>query len=184
MYKVGDKFVIEIERVSPPVDRNREKDALYRVKGFNTLVFDDYGLDKLEKYENNVVTKTYEDGLNDAWKVLKHIQSGELSSKEIMDIWGMNDLTFVNCFAQKYKPQEALEILEAYEKSQQIQVGDVVFNAREDVKAIIMDDAIAVGAWQVYTENGCVELWKECEFKKTGKTVNIEHLLEQIRGNE
>ena len=60
---------------------------------------------------------------------------------------------------------------------------DVVFNAREDVKAVIIDSAVAKGAWQVYTEDCCVELWKECEFKKIGRTVDIEHLIEQIRGN-
>lgn len=81
-----------------------------------------------------------------------------------------------------FTPQQALAKIEAYEESKAIKVGDVVFNAREDVKAVIMDNAIAEGAWQVYTENGCVELWKECEFKKIGKTVDIEHLLEQIRG--
>lgn len=46
-YYVGDKFVIEIGHSywSPTVG-NR-----YFIKGFNTLVFDDKGLDRLEKYE-------------------------------------------------------------------------------------------------------------------------------------
>ena len=43
-YNIGDKFVIEIESIvfchSKP---------LYKIKGFNTLVFDDNGLDRLEK---------------------------------------------------------------------------------------------------------------------------------------
>lgn len=47
MVKSGDKFVIEIESVFG--GKNGEK--LYRVKGFNSLVFDDYGLEKLTAYK-------------------------------------------------------------------------------------------------------------------------------------
>ena len=47
MANAGDKFVIEIDSVF--VGRHAEK--LYRVKGFNSLVFDDYGLEKLTAYK-------------------------------------------------------------------------------------------------------------------------------------
>ena len=47
MANVGDKFVIEIDSVF--VGKKAEK--LYRVKGFNSLVFDDYGLEKLTAYK-------------------------------------------------------------------------------------------------------------------------------------
>ena len=47
MANVGDKYIIEIaERIA--CDESHEGD-LYRIKGFNTLIFDDYGLGKLEK---------------------------------------------------------------------------------------------------------------------------------------
>lgn len=45
MKKPGDKFVIEIEEVIP-----NKTGILYRVKGFRSLVFDQYGLVKLEEY--------------------------------------------------------------------------------------------------------------------------------------
>ena len=44
-YKVGDKFVIEIEEV---LETETRRGTLYRT-GFSTLVFDDYGLDCLKK---------------------------------------------------------------------------------------------------------------------------------------
>ena len=51
-YKVGDKFVIEIEGIYENVLSNTfEVDIskqLYRIKGFESLVFDKNGLDKLE----------------------------------------------------------------------------------------------------------------------------------------
>lgn len=46
-YHIGDKFVIEIgsEVYSPP------RGSRYFIKGFDTLVFDDKGLDRLERYK-------------------------------------------------------------------------------------------------------------------------------------
>lgn len=52
MAKVGDKFIIEIGEVFKGAwTDNVYVENLYRVKGFNSLVFDDNGLNRLEKYE-------------------------------------------------------------------------------------------------------------------------------------
>lgn len=60
MAKVGDKFIIEIESVYGKLNGNefseyeeylRGNPRLYKIKGFNSLVFDEYGLNRLEKYE-------------------------------------------------------------------------------------------------------------------------------------
>ena len=54
-YKVGDKFIIEIaevyENVLSGVDvfEAATSEPLYRIKGFNSLVFDKNGLDRLEE---------------------------------------------------------------------------------------------------------------------------------------
>lgn len=45
-YKVGDKFVIEIDSVM-----TNKKGRLYGIKGFKSCVFDDYGLEQLDKLE-------------------------------------------------------------------------------------------------------------------------------------
>ena len=53
-YNVGDKFVIEIGEVYSsglPFANDDEPSILYRIKGFNSLVFDESGLDKLKKLE-------------------------------------------------------------------------------------------------------------------------------------
>ena len=42
-YNVGDKFIIEIEE--------EVRDNLYRIRGFNSLVFDDNGLKKLKRIQ-------------------------------------------------------------------------------------------------------------------------------------
>ena len=44
MTRVGDKFLIEVEEVY-----ESERDELYRIKGFNSLVFDEQGIRKLQR---------------------------------------------------------------------------------------------------------------------------------------
>ena len=70
MYKKGDKFVIEIESV---IVDEKGKILLYTIKGFNALVFDQYGLDKLSQMVNGVDTYSkntgYAEGLIDGKKI-------------------------------------------------------------------------------------------------------------------
>ena len=47
-YKIGDKFQIEIGRIYKSKDKNGNKKKLYAIKGFNALVFDEYGLEQME----------------------------------------------------------------------------------------------------------------------------------------
>ena len=53
-YKVGDKFIIEIEKIYESSLKGIDvledmTEPLYKIKGFNSLVFDKNGLDRLEK---------------------------------------------------------------------------------------------------------------------------------------
>ena len=63
-YKPGDKFIIEIESLFENGDLSKPPICLYRIKGFNSLVFDASGLDRLEKYEESKEKKdeTFEVG--------------------------------------------------------------------------------------------------------------------------
>ena len=135
-YKVGDKFIVEIKEVL-----DGDNGTLYR-SNFSTLVFDDYGLDKLQKYEdteyaegvkeglasfNCEVKKAYDKGLQDAWELARKINDMPNSKmQEIFDI--SEDVIEVEWeLFNNFTPQQALAKIEAYEKSQQIQVGDVVY---------------------------------------------------------
>lgn len=46
-YKRGQKFQVEISEVHTHYTDDGKPYNLYRIKGFNTMVFDDYGLDRL-----------------------------------------------------------------------------------------------------------------------------------------
>ena len=53
MNKIGQKFVIEISDTFTSVDSNGNISTLYRIKGFNSLVFDDEGLSRLIPIESH-----------------------------------------------------------------------------------------------------------------------------------
>lgn len=57
-YKTGDTFIIEIESILD------EQVGLYKVKGFRTLVFDDYGLNMLKQIHEHDGC----DGCKHEWK--------------------------------------------------------------------------------------------------------------------
>ena len=139
-YKVGDKFILEVgESYTTEMPFGNEEGSpitLYKAKGFNSLVFDDYGLDKLEKY-NEVKEKLelidelkqaeYNRGLQDAWELAKKLwlpsNYGGIPHTEILKIFKCDYYVI----AENYTPHEAFAKLEAYEKEQeQIKVGDVV----------------------------------------------------------
>lgn len=54
-YNIGDKFIIEIESCLKCKDGD-----LYKIKGFNALVFDNHGLKRLERVGGIVVPPALE----------------------------------------------------------------------------------------------------------------------------
>ena len=48
--KVGDKFIVEVAEVLHTASGNR----IYKMKGFNTLMFDEQGIEKLEPYRRYI----------------------------------------------------------------------------------------------------------------------------------
>ena len=115
-YKAGDKFVCEIKEVI-----NCERATLYR-SNFNTLVFDDYGLDRLPKYEEPDNKEGYKKGCKDTWGMVKEI--GLMAYSEKIETFGYADLSMI---LEIYGPKEAADLLMAYKKEkQEINYGDEV----------------------------------------------------------
>lgn len=69
-YKPGDKFVIEIEDVY-----EQGNPTLYRIKGFNSLVFDARGLNKVPQLIDGINPRSYDKGMEDAWELCRKIGS-------------------------------------------------------------------------------------------------------------
>lgn len=126
MAKVGDKYIIEIDGTFAKTT-NHGCEKLYRIKGFKSLVFDENGLDKLEKYNEDtsdvieLMKKEYQRGLDDAWECVKKImRMGSAKQEDIFCCHG--DLEIL----EKLLPSEAIAKIKAYEeqkKAEEVKVG-------------------------------------------------------------
>ncbi len=139
-----------------------------------------------EKYLHNIPEKTYEDGLNEAWEVVKRIgllyEDGGFKTNELMEIFGRATICTI---LKENTLKEAVEKIRAWENSKEIHVGDIVTDSYGN-----KDVVTGVGG-QKETDTICIlrtdgyagTVYKQ-ELTKTGRTINIESLLKQIGGTE
>lgn len=135
--KPGEKYIIEIESVS-----KTPKGDIAFIKGFNALVFDQYGLDHLRRAEEisdaynrgftdggGGVAKTrkelleaaYQDGLDDAWSMARQMYS-EMTIGELRRIFNMPDVSpenIVMAILNAFPAADVKKRLDAYEKEKQ-----------------------------------------------------------------
>lgn len=129
----------------------------------------------------------YEQGLNDAWELVKKIvlkaEKGGLNYNDFKNIFGVGDYVSV---LEEFTPQEALEKMKAYEEAQ-IKVGDIVFcfadcdeNWRENKEHYGVLLEIVNDIYTVLMKNGDVSEFSKNSLEKTGKHIDIQSILEQI----
>lgn len=137
--------------------------------------------------DKDVRAEAYNKGLEDAWEFVRKTITAvnPQEAYKLLDFFGVANYRDIY---KEYTPQEALAKFEAYEKEKaEIKVGDVVettdlidvFNGVVlDFKDSLDDEVV------VLNENGCVDVWKIEDCKKTGKHIDIQSVLEQIGGAE
>lgn len=176
-YKVGDKVLVEGVVV--------ETDNSQRVN--TRIVFRDNTDEWFNEQLLFDASKTYEDGLQDAWELARKIvlaeSKGGIPERDMSSIFG-EEWTLSNIL-KNYTPQEALAKIEAYVESKAIKaikVGDVVvMRGIEVIVTYIHTNNTA----DVLLDNGYTGKYEPInQLKKTGRHIDISHLLEQIRGNE
>ena len=127
--------------------------------------------------------KTYTDGLNDAWELMKKII--EMYSEDTEGAFGIfftpiNEASknLLLCLMKEFTPQEALAKLKAYEK--EIKVGDVV----EDIHTgkLYVVTMLSGNICYVLFSDGSAGTVSRNELKKTNKHIDITSVLEQLRG--
>ena len=204
-YKPGDKFVIEIAGVMKEVDGERcvrlADDTVsphytaYRMKGFNTLLFDERGLSMLKPYEKSVQDterKAYRKGLSDAWTAADMLF--DLTPGEIREMF--NQDICANSILDAYDPEDvifAIKLLLEKEKvEKKVNVGDVFESIVEPRKGfkIMVTKIHDNGDWSVLQQDGEVSyiatpIQKKC-WKKTGMNINIRTTLDlmKVAGDE
>lgn len=184
--KVGNKYVIEIEQEYSANMRKGSSDIvepvkLYKAKGFNSLVFDEQGLDKLKRMPEleqidaviaqiDIIQKTaYENGLDDAWEIAKKIECMDgYDGDELIEMFGTDGIEAI--FA-KYKASEVLEKVKAYEEYKEqnniIRVGDEVRLSDDTIGVVVYSSP--TGHINIFTAYGGIRCLKATKAEKTGK---------------
>lgn len=183
---VGRKYVIEVEQEYSANMRKGSSDMvdpikLYKVKGFNSLVFDEQGLDKLKRMpeleqidarmaEIDIIQKTaYENGLHDAWEIAKKIECMDgYDGDELIKMFGTDDIESI---FKKHTANEVLEKIKTYEEHKKqnniIRVGDEVRLPDNTIGVVVYSGS--TGGINIFTAYGGVRYLKATKAEKTGK---------------
>lgn len=188
-YNVGDKFIIEISKN----DTNELDITEYYITN-GSRVYEKEELDRLQKYEevqipySEVYNKGLEDGRNEVWelanKLFGYTSDTKISNEDLKKIFGSACEMDI---LRNFTPQEALEKLEAYEKEQNIKVGDVVKNGNDETEfVVIATSEETINGQPILRPIGKtlikgVIFASNTDLKKTGKHIDIQSLLEQIK---
>lgn len=181
-YKAGDTVLIQ--GVVTEVDEDSENSAykLTTKVSFDAFSGSCIWLSEDELFELPKQDKTYEQGLEDAWELARKLY--EMKLEKLQEVFGgfETELEVI----QHLTPQEALAKLKAYEEESEIKVGDVVSNGTHVLLCVKED--YGYGYFYFLDKDGShifltKENLKKSKFTKTGKHIDIESLLEQIKGD-
>lgn len=125
-----------------------------------------------EKELQNRLDTEYKRGLNDAWEIAKEVFD-DCNYCAILNVFEY-DSTLAEVI-RNHDPIEVKNKILAYKEEQEkIHVGDVVESKEDKIKATVLDGN---DDWTVFTENGCVEVWSQDDFIKTGESVDVHSAL-------
>lgn len=188
------KYIIEIEEKPLCVfdkDTQTHFPRLWRVKGFNSLVFDEDGLSRLEELNSDYINEhfgdlqdtAYQRGLKDAWeaarKVALNSNDGGLGIEDLDEIFDCYTLQQV---FKKHTAQQTIAKLKAYEQKQddKIEVGDEVKPFYTDITGVVTlidGDTIYV----LWRDGSSTSTLKLKEVTKTGRHFDIQKILEGMK---
>lgn len=166
MYKVGDEVLV---KGSIAEIENDEYDACPVAVGFDKGRSEWFGEEELIP-----VGKTYEQGLADAWELAKKIEN-RLGSTILEPIFGSSSISVI---LDNFTAEEALAKIEAYERKQEIKVGDEVKTILGKTNGIVTR-VYSECCYVVWADGVCGE-YQKSHLEKTGKHIDIESLLKQI----
>lgn len=168
-FKAGDKVLVEATVNSIGSDNNLT----------SVLVANGVGIFADEKYIHPADEKNYFDGLMDAWRLARKI--ADMDCEKAYKMFGFYEMIDI---LGAYTPEEVRDILNKQEKEKEkekeIHVGDVV-KLWKGKTAVVTKAEEGVGCNLLFDDGdtGIAE-WRAPT--KTGRTIDIKGLLEQIGG--
>lgn len=182
MINVGDKFIIEIDKV---LEHDGEK--LYRAKGFKSLVFGEYGLKMLKRFQDEYkvsIDSARIAGQDEAWKLVNNLYSN-VAQEDIREIFDIPKDSIRKPFSVVLDELTAKEAIEKYsdwteakkKEEAEIHVGDVVKHKDYGNGVVIsFSDSLI----HVLASNGDRIQWFRDRCTKTNKHIDIKSFLDQI----
>ena len=193
------KYIIDIEEKPLCVfdeDTQTYFPRLWRVKGFNSLVFDEEGLSRLEELNSDYINEhfgdlqdtAYQRGLDDAWEAARKIvlspDEGGTSLLTIFAIFGVGSMQRV---FRSYSASEAIAKLKAYEEKQaddKIEAGDEVkrkLASENDSRGIVTKEWGDI--YYIMWSDGSSGKWYKDHIVKTGRHFDIDKILEEMKND-
>ena len=123
--------------------------------------------------------EAYSKGLEDAWEFVRKTNTA-VHPREAFRLLDFFDVANYRDIYVEYTPQEALAKLEIYEKSKEINVGDVVESINTGRLGVIT--RVDKDAKYVMFADGMAGAFAHDDIRKTGKHIDINCVLEQIKG--
>ena len=161
-YKVGDKFMLEIERVT------ENDDWPYEIKGRNERYSDSY----FESYEKVDMSA------EEAWEVAKKLFA-DYSNRELDEIFGDG---WSYSKLMEFTAQQAKANIEAWEKLKEIQTGDVVQHIDNPDIKILVTRRYKDGTYNGIDGSGATfSGMSKGKWKKTGLHYDIESILKKFK---
>lgn len=172
-FEVGDKVLVEAEIV----DKSEVNLNKYQID-IDCYEYSSYAwVNGKNVHPDDAITKTYEDGMTEAWELSKNI-STQYTEKELGEIFGFPyPLKLLELTAQ-----EAAEKIKAWEDAKEIHVGDVVKITVGKYEGIV-SKVEGEGCYVVFGDGSSRKFGKDYLIK-TGRTIDIAGLLAEIGGAE
>lgn len=122
-------------------------------------------------------SKTYMDGLKDAWNIAAIISS--MNQTKLREVFGRDDYS-VDMALTEFTAKEAIDKIVNHEKECEIKVGDVV-SVNGDI-GIVTSFGTDNDAIHILYDDGIVNHYRKenKDIKKTGKHIDVKNILKQI----
>ena len=174
-YKVGDKVVMEI------TDKVEVMEEPNYILSDATVVNQGY-IDKAAEPLSTYIEQARAEGQNEAWELAKKIVlqpiNGGYKRSEFEEIFGCG---YISDIFEKYTyPEVATKVAEWEKAKEEIKVGDVVSH-EEKYGVVISEGTIC---FRGFTDDGTPFEWYKERCTKTGRHIDIDSFLKQIKGEE